>query len=264
MLALVIPAKNESTRLICLLNRLLAKQGLANIFVILNGSTDCTAAEICPLAQHINIIYYEEALGYDVPRAVGAYHAYQAGATGIIFVDGDMVGEFIDNLLDIKRELQDGADLVLTNCYPYVTKRHPLASKAIHFRLLLNKELGLYHKIGIASPSHGLIGISRRFLETIPLPELAIPPVSLALAIKKNLVIKVGTAINHLDLGSKIRTPDHAKKIADTIIGDCLEAICAFKGVPRNRTCQGKEYQGYHPLRRFDLINSLTVRLPVN
>ncbi|MBS4026382.1 MAG: glycosyltransferase [Clostridia bacterium] len=264
MLVLVIPAKNESNRLICLLNHLLAKHGFTNIFVILNGSTDNTADEICHLADHIKIVHYREALGYDVPRAMGAYHAYRAGATGVIFVDGDMVGEFIDNLLDIKGELQGGADLVLTNCYPYVAKRHPLASKAIHFRLLLNKELGLYHKIGIASPSHGLVGVSRRFLETIPLQELAIPPVSLALARKKNLVIKVGTAISHLDLGSKIRTPFHAKKIADTIIGDCLEAICAFKGVPRNRTCQGKEYQGYHPLRRFDLISSLTVSPPVN
>jgi glycosyltransferase involved in cell wall biosynthesis len=259
MLALVIPAKDESHRLIFLLNRLLSRQGLGNIIVILNGTTDDTAAEICHLAHRLSIFHYKEALGYDIPRIVGAYYAYQAGATGVIFIDGDMVGDFIDNLLDIRQELEDGTDLVLTNCYPFITKRHPLASKGIHFRLLLNRAIGLYHKIGIASPSHGLVGVSRRFLETVPLPELAIPPVSLALAKKKNLTIKVGTAINHLDLGSKIRTSDHAKLIADTIIGDCLEAICVFKGLPRSRTYRCKDYQGYHPFRRFDLIRSLTI-----
>lgn len=263
MTAIVIPVKNESTRLILLLTQLLSNPALGQIYVILNGSTDSTWREIKHLKHKINIIKFIEPLGFDVPRAVGAFYAYQDGAKRVLFVDGDMTGNFLINLAEIKKTLLQGSDLVLTNCYPKITWKNPLATKTIYFRQLLNKELGLYPKIGIASPSHGLVGVSRKFLETIPLIDLAIPPVSLALAKKNNLEVKVGTVIDHLDLGSKIRSSKHAELIAHTIIGDSLEAKCVFKGLPRSRDYHSRSYLGYHPMRRLDILSSLSADWPV-
>ncbi|MDW7675602.1 MAG: glycosyltransferase [Bacillota bacterium] len=257
MIAIVIPTKNESGRLILQLKNLLTLASPYPIYVILNGSTDNTFEEVKDL-QGISIYSYQQALGYDVPRAVGAYHAYQNGATGVIFIDGDMIGNINSNLLEIAHHLQNGTDLALTNCYPYVAKRNQLVRETIHFRLMLNKELGLYSKIGIASPSHGLVGISKNLMNTIPLWSLAIPPVSLAMAKKANLKIKVATSISHYDLGSKDRHYTHAKKIAHTIMGDCLEARCINFSIPRSRSYNGYTYLGYHPLRRFDLLTKVT------
>lgn len=256
MCAIVIPARNESDRLIVLLNRLLRLAHFEDIYVVINGCTDNTYAQVQHLQHQVNMIVYEEPLGYDIPRAIGALYAFSKGCKGVIFIDGDMTGDFTSNLLQIEQALQSGVDLALTNCYPYIVQRHPLAKKTIGFRQKLNKTLGLYHTIGIATPSHGLVGVSHRLATAISYQDFAVPPLSLALAKKNNLKIQVCTAISHYELGSKVRHVGHAKKIADTIIGDCLFTKAVYLDLPPNRIFDGKEYLGYHLDRRFDILST--------
>jgi hypothetical protein len=167
-----------------------------------------------------------------------------------------MVGTFNENLM----ELIDGIllkhmDMALTNCYPSQPRHIEKYNPTFKWRFNLNKELGLDKKINLATPAHGPHAVSRRLLETIPIRELAIPPVPLALARINRLRIDVATTIPHYQLGSSVKNQVHSNKIIDTIVGDCLEAIALFKNQPRTRQYQNKTYLGYNSDRRFDLLD---------
>ncbi|MGF7185232.1 glycosyltransferase involved in cell wall biosynthesis [Desulfitispora alkaliphila] len=255
MSAIVIPARDEAGRILILLNQILSYSAFNPIVVVINGSIDNTAAEVLSLnSLKVKALYFSDALGYDIPRAIGAHYAYNQGAHSVIFVDGDMVGDILHNLIEIDAALNSGVDLALTNCYPYITKRQPLSASTLKFRQLLNKKLGLYQNIGLATPSHGLSGVSKRLMDNCHFSTFAIPPTLLSIAKLNNLTVKVATAVPHLHLGSKVRGSIHARKIAHTIIGDCIEAKCIYDGTPRTRNYLGFDYIGYNNQRRFDLL----------
>lgn len=256
MITVVVPAKNEAGRITTVLQNL-ATLPIDHIILVCNGSKDGTMQEVLQMRlPKLQIIYFEECLGIDVPRAIGAKVALTLGSDVVAFVDGDMVGTFTENLM----ELVDGVllnhlDMALTNCYPSPPRHVERYNPTFQWRLNLNKELGLDKKINLATPAHGPHAVSRRFLETIPLRELAVPPVAMALARLQKLRIDIATTIPHYRLGSSIKNQIHTNKIIDTIVGDCLEAIAVFHGQPRTRQWQHKTYIGYHSDRRFDLID---------
>jgi hypothetical protein len=257
MLAAVVPVQNEEERIQKTLETLLALPA-ALIIPVINGSSDLSCRIIHDLkSPHIFPLHYRETLGIDVPRAIGARTAKIKGATAVLFLDGDMNGEIEDNLRELIRKVEEGADMALTNCYPAEKTEglSPLATKLLHYRRNLNREIGLEQALGSASPSHGPHAVSSRFLAQVPLVELAIPPVSLALAAKGGLKVCVGTTIPHKALGSPAKDASHSKKIAATIIGDCLEAICVYRDKLRSRSSGTVDYDGYHSQRRLDLLN---------
>lgn len=251
----VVPARNEQGR-ICKVLKMLSKTSVKQIIVVVNGSTDRTMQEIKALKMpNVNILYFKKKLGIDVPRAVGAYKAFKCGATSIVFVDGDMVGDIFSNIDELLAAINKGKiDLALTNCYPYISYSNELTEQIILFRALLNINLGLYHKITIATPSHGPHAVSRKLLEIANFKDFAVPPVILASAAKHKLSIDIATTIPQNKLGSKVKNYAHSRKIADTIIGDSLEALCYFKGLPRQRHYLSREFQGYNLCRRFDVL----------
>nr|WP_092070611.1 glycosyltransferase [Dendrosporobacter quercicolus]NSL48313.1 glycosyltransferase [Dendrosporobacter quercicolus DSM 1736]SDM12680.1 hypothetical protein SAMN04488502_102247 [Dendrosporobacter quercicolus] len=256
MISVVVPAKNEAGRAITVLQNL-GTLPVDHIIFISNGSKDSTMYEVLQMRlPKLQIIYFHDCLGIDIPRAIGAKVALALGSDVVAFVDGDMVGTFNESLM----ELVDGVllkhlDMALTNCYPSPPRHIERYNPTFQWRMNLNKELSLDKKIGLATPAHGPHAVSRRFLETLPLQELAIPPVSLALARKNKLKIDVATTIPHYRLGSSIKGQLHTTKIIDTIVGDCLEAMASFRDQPRNRQWQNKTYIGYHSERRFDILN---------
>jgi len=256
LISVVVPAKNEAGRISTVLQNL-GTLPIDHIIVITNGSKDSTMREILALRlPKLQIIYFHECLGIDIPRAIGAKVALALGSDVVLFVDGDMVGTFNENLM----ELVDGVllkhlDIALTNCYPLPPRHIERYNPTFQWRLNLNKELGLEKKVNLSTPAHGPHAVSRRLLDAIPIKELAIPPVVLALARSHKLKIDVATTIPHYRLGSSIKNQIHTNKIIDTIVGDCLEAIAAFHQQPRTRQWQNTTYLGYHPDRRFDLLD---------
>lgn len=256
MITVVVPAKNEAGRITTVLQNL-SILPIDHIVVVTNGSSDATMQEVLNLRiPKLQILYFHERLGIDIPRAIGAKVALALGSDVIVFVDGDMVGTFADNLLQlIDQILLKHSDMALTNCYPSPPRHIERYNPTFQWRLNLNKELGLDKKINLATPSHGPHAVSRRFLEIIPLRELAIPPVAMALARMNKLKIDIGTTIPHYQLGSSLKTHLHCTKIIETIVGDCLEGISAFQKVPRTRQWQNKIYLGYHSERRFDVLD---------
>ncbi|ATW26487.1 glycosyltransferase family 2 protein [Candidatus Formimonas warabiya] len=254
MFAAVIPAQNEGIRVKQVIKNLF-RLPLDFIIPVVNGCRDNTLQACLSLCSaQVYILNFEESLGIDVPRAVGAYYAKKLGAQGVLFVDGDMNGNLSHPLNLLIRSVKAGTDCALTNCYPYINSRHPLTKRVLRYREILNRKLEMFHQLGLASPSHGPHAVSRKLLDTLPIEALAVPPVEIALAKLNKLQIEVSAAVSHQHLGSREKSLDHTKMVAHTIIGDCLEAIAVLNGTNRHRTEAGITYEGYHSLRRFDLL----------
>lgn len=256
MIYTVVPVRNEEDKIHRTLTMLLGTQS-DKILVVLNGCEDDSLEVVKGFDDHrIQWVYFNKPLGVDVPRAVGAWIALQEGAEGILFVDGDTNGamtEQIDQLIVALKEQQ--RDMVLSNCYPENQTKSTMARLLLSFRKQLNIELGVFDTIGYAIPSHGPHGISRKFAETVGLHSLAIPPVSLALAIKNHLAVAVATSISSELLRSTVRDEYHASQIVKTLIGDCIEALQTYQEKERTRGYDGIIFSGYHKNRRFDLLN---------
>jgi len=253
----VIPVQNEAGMVGLVLEHLL-EFPFRQLIVVLNGSTDGSFQELRRFSSdRITLLYFPEALGIDLPRAVGAFYAYHKGASSVSFVDGDMTGSFQQALWPLALAPEEGVDLALTSCYPKWPGSNPLANEIAGFRLALNNELGLSPHLALSSPSHGPSAVSRRFLETIPWQALAVPPVGLALAAKDGLKIKIAAKIPHQMLGSVNRSGKHPRLIADTIIGDTLEALSLIKRGIRSRAWEERVYEGYNNERRFDILEKI-------
>lgn len=255
MIAVVIPTSNEGDRLSQVLNNML-RLPFDFIIPVINGCHDNTLDIIKKYTDsRIHNIYFQEPLGIDIPRAIGAKRALDLGATAVIFIDGDMIGEFSSGILDIILALEDEkVDLALTNCYNFMEIKDPLAKKVLRFRERLNSFLNLQHLIGVSSPSHGPHGLSKKLIETIGYRAIATPPLILTLAKEHNFHIKVVTHIPHNQLKSAYKGNLHAEKIAETIIGDCLEAMSKYKNSFSSRSWGNEIYLGYHPDRRWDML----------
>jgi hypothetical protein len=254
MFSAVIPAQNEEKSILAVLTNVLILP-LDLIIPVLNGCTDNTLDLICSIPDpRLHIIYFTEPLGIDIPRAIGALYALKLKTDGVLFIDGDMSGNIHKNLSDLLKALKNNVDVALTNCYPYITNRTKLADLVLKFRFCLNRELNLLHTLGLATPTHGPHALSARALAQFPSETIAIPPLSVVCGQKNNLNIKVATSIPHNNLLSPRKHRCHARLIAQTIIGDCLMALASAKNQPLTRTLGKHELLGYHPERRFDLL----------
>lgn len=254
MFAAVIPAQNESIRIKQVIRNLL-KLPLDVIIPMVNGCRDDTLRGCLSFSSpKIYVLYSAPSLGIDVPRAFGAHFACSLGAEGVLFIDGDMNGDLTRPLNMLIQSVNSGTDLALINCYPYIYSRHPLTKKVLKYREILNRKIGLFHQLGLATPSHGPHAVSRKLLSTIPIASLAVPPVEMAYAKLAGLKVDVAATVSHHQLGSRDKSPMHTKMVAHTIIGDCLEALALLNGTTRHRKDAGITYHGYNPLRRFDLL----------
>lgn len=257
----VIPAQNEEQRIQKVIANLL-QLALDKIIIVLNGSTDYSLAKILEFANpKIEILYFAEKLGLDVPRAIGAKRSLELQADSVLFVDGDMIGKFNPQLSALCASVQQELDLALTDCYPELDSSSSVPHGLLECRQRLNSKLDWFELLGFAIPSHGPHALSKRALQLIPLQDLAIPPMMLVQARKLNLKAGIAARIPHRELGSSLRGTIHAEMIYQTIYGDCLEAISVLDGRPRSRTDYGTAYQGYHPERNFDLLEEV-VALP--
>jgi len=251
----VVPAKNEQGRIGKVLT-MLGETKVDRIIAVVNGCRDNTMKEIKSLKMpNVEIIYFKPELGIDIPRAIGAYRAFKEGACCVVFVDGDMMGNMLDHINElISAVIDGGTDLAMCDCYPEAAYGNELTHQLLTFRKLLNVTLGIYTKVGVSTPSHGPHAVSFRLLKDADFRDFAVPPVILAFAVKHNFQVGMATSLPQNKMGSKVRGFPHAVKIADTIIGDSLEALNYFNDKPRTRIYLHREFQGYNPYRRFDIL----------
>ncbi|WP_088188634.1 glycosyltransferase [Desulfosporosinus sp. FKA] len=256
MFSAIIPAKNEEKSILAVLTTVL-RLPVDYIILVLNGCTDQTLelARSIPDSR-IHILFFSDPLGIDIPRAVGSLYARSLDVDGTLFIDGDMSGDIYQNLLSLITTVNSGVDVALTNCYPYITNRQKLANLVLKFRAKLNRELDLFKSLGLSTPTHGPHALSKRALLTIPSEAIAIPPLTLFWAKRLDLVIKVATSIPHQRLHSPRKHRGHARLIAETIIGDCLMGLALSQNLPSTRSLGKHQLLGYHPERRFDLLQT--------
>lgn len=248
MIAAVIPACNEETGIAQVLDNLEQLTSLDVVIPVLNGCTDQTRQVVLDhaLSSHIAMIDYPLPLGIDVPRSWGADCAFQLGADAVLFVDGDLEGTLADCLNDLLQEvLEKNCDLALTNCYPYIGYRSETAKSVIYYREQLNRKLGLFSSIGLATPSHGPHCVSRHLLESIDTECFSVPPLMLVKAMQAKLTIRVASRLTNQQWTSRQRGDTHNQKIADTIIGDCIAAMQYLNHQPMTREENGIQYLGY-------------------
>lgn len=253
--AAVIPACNEETGILSVLDNLAQLYTLDMVLPVLNGCTDHTRQHLLshPLitssSVQLAMIEYPLPLGIDVPRSWGADCAIRLGADAVLFVDGDLEGEYADCLQSLLCQvLYHGCDLALTNCYPYIGYRSNIAKTVLHYREKLNRTLKLFSAIGLATPSHGPHCVSRRLIETVGSDCFSVPPMMLAKASQANLNIRVAAKLDNEQWHSAQRGDAHNEKIADTIIGDCIAALEYLEGKPITRSDKGGLYLGYRTL----------------
>lgn len=261
----VVPACNEALSISTVINTIFQTQ-INLLLLIANGCTDQTCQEALQAAKGrpMKILFFPQALGIDVPKAVGAAYALKYKPQGIIFVDGDMKGSLHPVLLDLINAVENGLDLALTNCYPFIQQRSDLANQVLQAREALNRRLGLIDKLGVSTPSHGPHAFSSALLQNINLASLAIPPKALAQAALSQAQIGVGAVIPHNLLGSEQRSPLHSEKIAETIIGDCQEALELLD--PPFPCSSGLDIKqiGYRNDRRFDILDRILENCATN
>lgn len=257
MICAVVPVQNEADNIQSVISTLLLLP-VDIVLPVINGSTDRSAEILTRYPpDRVRPLRFEQSLGIDVPRAVGAACARDMGAKTLLFVDGDMAGDIGKALLGLAEAIEAGkADMALSDCYPAdeFAPRSTQSLQLCRIRELFNQTIGLDY-LGTASPSHGPHAVSRRFLERVPLHELAVPPVTLALAARAGLKVAMGAQLPHCVLGSPDKGRGHARRIRKTIVGDYLEAFGVYRGKERSRSLNGILFDGYHHARRFDILD---------
>lgn len=268
MWSAIVPAFNESQSIIKVISNL-NRCPIHQIILVANGCTDNTCQlAISTSAKRIVLLHFSTPVGIDIPRSIGAYFVkvFCPSINGLLFLDGDMGGQILSALYDLVQGIEDGLDMALTNCYPYIYSRSDLANAVLKERECLNRKLGLFNILGLASPSHGPHAVSRFFLDMVPIEALAVPPLSLVLAVKsKGLRVNVAAAIPHILLGSNSRSEKHASEIAETIIEDCQQALSYLNDQHmQNSIPKLHSATGYRSLRRFDLLKQFKIYVDNN
>lgn len=259
----IVPAYNEENSISQVINNL-NQANIKEIIIVANGCTDLTYELAIRNKENacLHILDFPQPLGVDTPRAVGAALAKKMNPTGVIFVDGDMKGNIAYTLINLMQDVEKGVDMALTNCYPYIQSRSKLAQLVLKEREMLNRKLGIFDKLGLASPCHGPHAVSRKLLEALPPKTIAIPPLSLVFAVLNLFTVNVAASISHHLLGSYARNNQHASLIAETIIGDCRQAIIYANHHSLEKAFADIiEPDGYRSKRRFDLLDNFLATL---
>jgi len=263
----IVPAYNEAKHIETVLQNLIPCN-FNLIILVANGCNDQTEEYALQARKKINleVLSFPDLLGLDIPRAIGAAYAKRYQPQGVVFIDGDMTGKITATVCKLLQGLKKGLDLALTNCYPLPDQLSDLATNVLTYREIVNKKLGLFSKIGYATPSHGPHAISARLLAQIPVKALSIPPLALAYASRNHLQVGVAASIPHQLLGSPLRSTESEQNAADTIIGDCVQTLSYLGGTSLEEVLQSpasaEADSVYRKARRFDVLEEFITTLP--
>lgn len=232
--SIIIPACNEAKTLVLNLRCLKKWKVVQEVIVIANGCSDNTAA----VAKRggARVIEYQEILGHDTGRAIGARHAK---GNILLFLDGDILWTLAD-LRPFVRSLRNGADIAL-NAYPRRASRyfhHPTAVAKRALNIVLGKP-NLFASSLTAIPH----AIRQSALHTIGYEALAVPPLALARAVLAGMTI---VRSHHVNVRIRNRWNQRytvAYSTKKLIIGDHLQAfeyVISQRGIRAGFTDAGR------------------------
>jgi len=238
-LSVIIPAQNEARTI----GRVIQEAKLLSpveIIVVVNGCCDRTESIACELGA--STVVFQEPLGTDVGRAIGAYAA--SGDT-LLFVDGDFhipwkeLAPFLDAVL---RE----CDLAVNRLDHHLSMRMPW-SAVTTLKIALNTAVGR-EDLANASLVQVPFAMNRRALDMIHWSNLLCPPKAYALGLLGGLSVKPVHCVE-VDRLNRYRPYKHNKvgagdsRATMQIMGDHFEALHAIHkrmGKKGEVGCSGK------------------------
>ncbi|ANE46101.1 glycosyl transferase family 2 [Paenibacillus swuensis] len=214
--SVIIPVMNEIKTISRIITQAARVHPETEIIVVANGSKDGTRE--LAVRMGAKVISFDEPLGHDVGRGVGAQ---AARGDILLFIDGDIVIPAKD-LIPLVRAVEQGVDVALNQYLGYTKRKivHPVVLAKHAMSAALNRPD--LKGASLTTIPHAL---SRRALESIGCENLAVPPLALSMAIHNGLYV---SAVHRIDVGRK--NPRRRKAFAvdplqHLIMGDHLEAI---------------------------------------
>lgn len=216
--AAVVMAMNEEISIASTIQEL-ERMPLHEIIVVVNGSTD-SSFQLARTSEKAIILHFNEALGHDVGRAIGAK---VTTADIVLFVDAD-IPVSADQLVSFVLAASRGIDVALNDLSRYVGNFSEWDEVTI-LKDFLNRS-NHRHDLTINSMTAVPHALTRRAIDIIGSANLAVPPKAQAIALKKGLRVGTGGSVN------VFRTNRHRREnvgfrnpISNLIMGDHLEAL---------------------------------------
>lgn len=217
-ISVVVTAMNEEQHIGHVLHQV-QRLPICELIVVVNGSTDGTLAiaQACPVAT---VLHYEQALGHDVGRAVGAE---LCGGDVVLFLDGDLPVKS-EQLIPYLNAIEAGADLALNDLGPFISTFAGWDGVSVA-KAYLNRVLGRedLHANSMTAVPHA---ISRRALDLIGPDALMVPPKAQAMLIMHGMRVESPFSIDVIK-HNRIRKHNVGlgNPVSRMILGDHLEAM---------------------------------------
>lgn len=217
VVSVIIPAANERRTIASVIRHSRLVHPDTEVIVVANGSSDGTAR----IAERLGarVIRYENRLGHDVGRSIGAR---AAKGDILLFVDGDFAVPARD-LRPLVKAVKDGRTDVALNSYLGSVDK-AVVHEVVLAKHALNAALGRPDLKG-ASMTTVPHAIHRQAAEAIGFEHLSVPPKAQAIAIARGLRIR---PVHFIHVGKKNRKRKKRRgedPVGDLIVGDHLEAM---------------------------------------
>lgn len=224
--SVVIPAMNEARTIARVIAGARGVHSRCEVIVVVNGSADNTA-EVA-LSSGARVIFFEQALGHDVGRSVGAE---AAKGEIVLFTDGDLVIP-ASQLRPFVTAVSRGADIALNNYSGPVRNvvPHPVVLAKYSLNILLGRSD--LNGCSMTAVPHAM---SRKALEVLGSALLSRPPLAHARAIMDGLRIETVHKVPVGKLNAVRRKAGSYDPLQQVIIGDHLEAVSMLLQRQRDR-----------------------------
>ncbi|GMK43316.1 hypothetical protein PghCCS26_04430 [Paenibacillus glycanilyticus] len=216
--AAVVMAMNEELSILSTIQEL-ERIPFHEIVVVVNGSTD-SSFMMARTSSRAIILHYNEALGHDVGRAIGAKITT---SDVVIFLDAD-IPVAAEQLLSFVRETDRGMDVALNDLSRYVGMFSEWDEVSI-MKYFLNRS-NRREDLSVNSMTAVPHALSRKAIEVIGSANLAVPPKAQAIALQRGLRIGIGGSIDVFKKNRHRKDNVGANNpISMLIMGDHLEAL---------------------------------------
>lgn len=214
--SVIIPAMNEAKTIAGVIAGARGVHPRCEVIVIVNGSADNTAEIAHSLGAHV--ISFEQPLGHDVGRSVGA-----AAAKGevLLFTDGDLVIP-ASELRPFLNAIRNGADIALNDYSGPARSQfpHPVVLAKYALNIMLGRpDLQGYSMTAVP---HAL---SRKALDVLGSALLSRPPLAYARAVQEGLGVKAVHKVHVGKLNAVRRKRSGRDPLQEVILRDHLDAV---------------------------------------
>lgn len=214
--SIIIPVMNERRTLARVIREANRVDAQSEVIVVVNGSTD--GSKHIAARSGARVINYDQPLGHDVGRAIGAM---QARGDILLFLDADIIIP-AHKLRTFITAVTQGVDIAL-NSY-----LGPTLKSDVHSVILAKHALNaMVKKTELLGASLTTIphAMNRKVLEVIGADSLAVPPLAHLKALFYGLNVKPVQFINVGSNPIKRKRRGRQDPLKDLIVGDHLEAI---------------------------------------